>query len=267
MGSRATFQIGPRPARVDYPLLYGTQVASIMSDIPVQFPKLLLLPGMDGTSGLFGRFVDALPAEFDATTVRYPGDRAQSLADLVPLVLSECPASAPFVLLAESYSTPLAIQIAASRAPNLIGLVLCAGFALSPVQGWKRIALQVLAPALFRIGLPKTVAERWLVGPGAPPPLVEEVRSAVKSVKPEVLVARIRETLECDVRAELAQVHVPILYIMAKNDRLVGASCAAEIRRIDPSVGLAEIEGPHLLLQREPQKSAEIVVSFVRRLA
>jgi hypothetical protein len=39
-----------------------------------------------------------------------------------------------------------------------------------------------------------------------------------------------------------------------------------ELRRMNPAMEVAVIDGPHLLLQREPEKAAELVVEFVERV-
>jgi pimeloyl-[acyl-carrier protein] methyl ester esterase len=93
---------------------------------------------MDGTGELFSEFAAALPREFETATARYPTERCLSNSELEGFVRAVCPTSGSFVLLAESYSTPLAIKYAVSNPENLEGLVLCAGFATSPVQGWRR---------------------------------------------------------------------------------------------------------------------------------
>lgn len=228
--------------------------------------RLVLLPGMDGTGDLFGDFVAALPSSVEAETVRYPAGDCLSYAELEPLVRAALPVSEPFLLVAESFSTPLAIRCAASSPKNLKGLVLCAGFATSPVRGWRRWVYALLAPILFRIKLSKTAARLFLVGKGAPDTLVAAVMAAVSSVQPKVLSGRLSEVLDCDVRGELRRVVVPILYIRAKQDRLVPASHLDEVRQIEPKVVEAAIDGPHLLFQSKPQKTAEIVVEFVRQL-
>ncbi len=69
--------------------------------------KLVLLPGMDGTGELFAEFVAALAGEFETETVRYPTERCLSYAELENFVRAACPISGPFLLLAESFSTPL----------------------------------------------------------------------------------------------------------------------------------------------------------------
>jgi pimeloyl-[acyl-carrier protein] methyl ester esterase len=167
---------------------------------------------------------------------------------------------------AESFSTPLAIRCAASRPTNLKGLVLCAGFATSPVRGWRRIVCSLLAPILFRFKLSETLARAFLVGKYAPDALVAAVRATVSSVEPKVLAGRLSDVLGCDVRAELGQVAVPLLYIRAKNDHLVGIASLDEIRRIRPETDVAVVDGPHLLFQREPRRSSEVVMEFVSAL-
>jgi pimeloyl-ACP methyl ester carboxylesterase len=66
--------------------------------------------------------------------------------------------------------------------------------------------------------------------------------------------------------ADLSRVAVPILYLQAKQDRLVGASSLEDIRRIKPHVKVETIDGPHLLIQREPRLTAELVARFVDNL-
>jgi hypothetical protein len=72
--------------------------------------KLVLLPGMDGTGELFSEFAAALAGEFEIATVRYPTEQSLSYSELEGFVRAACPTSEPFVLLAESYSTPAAIN-------------------------------------------------------------------------------------------------------------------------------------------------------------
>jgi len=229
--------------------------------------KLVLLPGLDGTGELFSEFVAALAGELETKTVRYPTEQCLSYAELEDFVRAACPISGPFMLLAESFSTPLAIKYAASNPVNLEGLVLCAGFATSPVRGWRRVLGSLFAPLVFRIPMPKLAAKLWLIGPDASPSLLAAVRSAVSSVQSKVLAARLRAVLGCDVRAELCRVAVPILYIQAQQDRLVSASCLEELQRIKPQMAVTVLEGPHLLLQREPRRAAEVVAAFAQHPA
>jgi pimeloyl-ACP methyl ester carboxylesterase len=227
--------------------------------------KLVMLPGMDGTGELFADFVEALPDKFDAAVVRYPNNVCLSYTELMTFVQSAAPHSKPFVLIAESFSTPLAIQYAATNPPNLKALIICAGFVTTPLQGWRRFLASLFAPLMFQVAPPK-FAVRLLVGPNAPSMLVAEVRTTVSSIEPKVLLGRLRAVLACDARGELREVAAPILYIRAEQDRLVPASCLDDIRRIKPQIEAITIAGPHLLFQREPEQTAEIVSRFVQQL-
>lgn len=93
---------------------------------------LVLLPGMDGTGGLFSEFLEALGPGLHPIVVPYPPDQPLDYSQLESIVRSRLPSDQPFVLLAESFSGPIAISIAASAPRGLLGLVLCCSFARSP---------------------------------------------------------------------------------------------------------------------------------------
>ena len=234
----------------------------------VQSPvtKLVLLPGMDGTGELFKSFVETLPGGLQAVIVRYPTVECLPYRDLMPLVCSAAPTSEPFVLLAESFSTPLAIRYAATHPVNLKGLILCAGFASSPVQGWRRFLCSLLTPVLFRFAAPKFVLRHFLIGADAPPSLLAEVKAAITRVTIEVLTVRLGEVLDCDVFEELGRVEVPILYLRAKRDRLIADRCSMEIQRIQALTVVEMIDGPHLILQREPTEATLRISKFIQEL-
>ena len=228
--------------------------------------RLVLLPGMHGTGELFDEFMRMMPEPKHIEAPYYPADAIPSYDQLQAMVEFIAPASEDFVLLAESFSTPLAIQYAATNPPNLRGLILCAGFATSPLRGCRRSFVSLIANLAFRLPLPRIAVSRFLVGPDAPESLHRAVRAAVCSVRPAVLAARLRQVLDVDVRSALRNISVPILYIQAQEDRLVGRSCLELIEGIRPQVEVAPIRGPHLILQREPQRCADIVARFMDRL-
>jgi pimeloyl-[acyl-carrier protein] methyl ester esterase len=229
--------------------------------------RLVLLPGMDGTGDLFADFVKALPAGFETDAVRYPTNDYKPYFELMEYILTAVPSSEPFVLIAESFSTPLAVQFAAMNPSNLKGLVICAGFVTSPAHGLLRFFGSLFAPLLFRVPFSQASMQLLLVGPGASSSLQSAVHGAISSVRRKVLSARLQAVLVCDTRNELKEVTVPILYIQAEHDHLVPPSSLEEILRIQPRTILATIAGPHLILQREPQKAAEIIAGFTHQLA
>jgi pimeloyl-ACP methyl ester carboxylesterase len=228
--------------------------------------KLILLPGMDGTGKLFEDFSKLLSTTYEIEVVQYPSNECRSYSELECFVQSAIPVSTPFVIVAESFSSPLAVLCAARRPSNLKGLVICAGFVCSPVGGWCRYMFLHLTPILFSRRLPDLAVGLFLTGRNASPALLAAVRSTISSVKLEVLADRLRTILECDVRAELVKIDIPILYLRAKQDRLIRPVCLQEIQRIRPQVMVKEIQGPHLLLQREPERAVEALKAFMQQI-
>jgi pimeloyl-[acyl-carrier protein] methyl ester esterase len=228
---------------------------------------LVLLPGLDGTGDLFANFVSALPPSLDPEIVRYQAKRFLSYPELFPFVVEALPKIRPFVLLAESFSVPLAVKLAATSPSNLIGLVICAGFIKSPVTSWLRDMKAFVRPFFFRVPLPRFALEYFLIGAKPPRELEDAVRRTLRSVSPDVIALRVRAVLECDATEEFARVRVPTLYLQADHDRLVRKSCFEEIRRLKPDTILASIPAPHFVLQREPRKAADLIMRFVESLA
>lgn len=234
--------------------------------MPASAPTIVLLPGFDGTGDLFQDFVASLPDDFASHIVRYPTSEDLSYAALLALVRAAVLPSHPIVLVAESFSVPIAIIYAADNPSNLKALILCAGFARSPVCGIQRSILRWIGPVLFRIAPPRLMIRMLLVGRGASDSLLSRVRKAVLSVHRHVLVGRLNSVLDCDVRGDVAKNRVPMLYLRADRDRVIAASCGQEIANLNPLCTIAEINGPHLLLQRNPIESANAILSFIRKL-
>ena len=222
---------------------------------------------MYGTGNLFADFVKALPNTFSAQVVEYPNDISLSYPELLDLVRFCVPTSEPFVIVAESFSTPLAIQFAATNPPNLKGVVLSAGFATSPVRGLLRFLAPFLAPILSHFPVNEFGASIVLYGSTAPKELITRVREAIVSVKPQVLMDRVRAVVACNVLGELREIRVPILCMQARQDGLVDSVCLEEIRRVKPEIEVVVLDASHMLLQGVPRETAEIVANFVRRLS
>jgi len=228
--------------------------------------KLVLLPGMDGSGELFRGLEAVLPEGLETETLWYPADRYMNYGELAGTLRGAIPVDEPFVLVAESYGSPLAVLIASMEPPNLKGIVLCAGFATSPLRGWRRTLVWDLAPLLSHVTLPGLVARYMLVGKEAPRALVELVTGTISWLTPKVWSSRVREMLNVDVRAELARVKVPVLYLQPTKDKLVDSACLGEMQAVKQG-RTAMIDSPHLLLQCEAKLATDVIAGFVQELA
>ena len=228
---------------------------------------LVLLPGLDGTGTLFADLISELPPTLSVHIAKYPTQRFLSYPELIPCVHEAVPKGTPFVLVAESFSTPLAARFAAARPPNLAGLVMCAGFITNPVRGWSLLTKLLARSLFFRLAPPDLVLEHFLIGASPPDDLAASVLQALRLVSPGVLARRVRAVLECDAREDLARTEVPLLYIQAEDDRLLPAKCFGEVQRARQDAVLVSVPAPHLVFQREPRKAAEVILRFVHQLA
>jgi len=180
-------------------------------------------------------------------------------------VSAAVPQSERFVI-AESFSTPLAAWYAATNPQNLVAVIICAGFVRSPVRRWSGTVKALARPWLFRLKPPRTIVEYFLLGQNAPPDLLQKLRRALHRVSPDVLSGRVLEVLDCDARDDLGRTTVPLLYLEATYDRLLSPSCKEEFSHLRQDILFKSIPAPHLLLQREPQKAATVMMAFISSL-
>ena len=227
--------------------------------------KLVLLPGMDGTGILFEPLIRALPNGISPVVRSYPGDVPLSYEELLPFVQSALPTSEAFILLAESFSGPLALRIAATNPPRLKGVILCASFISNPTRfpKWLR---RMIRPFVFG-RWPAWLGTRALLAGYSKPAVFELVQRAHKFVTPGVLSARARDILAVDAADALSTCRVPILYLAGSRDFIVPKRNHGRIKRIHPAVKVIILRAPHLVLQNAPEAAAKIIAEFAVKVA
>jgi pimeloyl-ACP methyl ester carboxylesterase len=226
--------------------------------------RLVLLPGMDGTGSLFSDFIAALEPGFELTVARYPADKVLDYIELEGIARTFLPKNSPYILLAESFSGPIGISIAASSPPGLVGLVLSCSFSRNPrpVLG----AFRWLLDLLPETRIPTTVLSALLLGRHSTDHLRSQLSQALDGLSKGVLKARLMAVFEVDISARLAHIKIPILYLQASEDRLVPRSAAVHISRLAPQIRVVALCAPHLLLQTVPSAAAAVVSQFSREI-
>ncbi len=218
---------------------------------------------MDGTGELLAPFVRALPRGWKGTAVAYPPHRLLGYGDLRPIVDAAVPRSGPYVLVAESFSGPLAILHAADRPRRLRALVLSATFASNPLPPAVRGVGVLARPALFRIRVTETFFRHVLAGRDATPELVALAMSVAARLDPAVMAFRLREVLGVDVEDALPRIEVPVLYLRASRDRIVGKRAMNRIAAKVADFRSVTLDAHHLLLQTRPAEAAREVVRLL----
>lgn len=216
----------------------------------------MILPGLDGSGELLEEFAASLAPEFSPRIVSYPPSGRLAYPELTELALAHVPDDRPFILIAESFSGPVGIQLAALRPAGLAGLVLCATFAAAP-RAWAQPLRPVLA---LPIPIPPaSLLMPLMMGRWSTPRWRHRLQTAISGVSGKVLRHRLAEVLRVDVRPQLSRIECPVLYLQASGDRLVPDSCWRAIGARLPAARLAMLEGPHFLLQHQPVLAAEAI--------
>ncbi len=216
---------------------------------------------MDGTGLLFKPLVDILGIKADVRVISYPTHEKLSYVELTELVTKQLP-DEDYFLVAESFSGPIAYQIAKKYPKNLKVVVFIATFLTSPNR---LLTLLTKLPMglLFKIPIPAFLIKRYFLGRGVDSDTIELFRKSIKSVSSRVLSFRLNEMKK--LKTESATLLIPCVYIQAKNDKLVSENHVNEFKKISPQVKVVVIESPHFVAQVSPKRCSEVILEFAQK--
>lgn len=225
--------------------------------------RAIVLPGLDGTGVLLDDFAVSLRRYLDVTVVAYPRAEPMGYAELCDWVRAQLPDD-DFVLVAESFSGPIAIELASKSPPGLKGLTLCASFARVdlPAKAW----LSGMASIIPAHAIPTGWLSVLTWGPWRTRERTEALRQALALVAPAVLRRRAREALSVDM-AHGQPLDIPMLYLLATRDRLINLSAASVLASRFAKFQARAFDAPHFLLQVRPEECASAIDAFSRELA
>lgn len=225
---------------------------------------LILLPGLDGTGQLFAPLIERLSSDFAATVVRYPRDESLSYEQLKPYVQQAIPKREPFVFVAESFSGPLAIELAATQPERLQALILCASFVSNPAPALLQWIQSFNHPFWFRYRLPHSFVRYAAAMWDCEPSVIDSLIAHTSTVRPAVLAYRFAQVMQVDVRSQLQRCAVPLLYLRATRDLFVQRHNWEEIVRLKPDASYAEIDASHFVLQHKPTEAMAAIRAFLK---
>jgi pimeloyl-ACP methyl ester carboxylesterase len=234
-------------------------VMPISANAPEATP-IILLPGMDGTGEFLTALANQLSADRTVQLLTYPLDRPLGYAQLVAYVLERAP-KGPFVILGESYSGPIAIEIAATD-PRVVGLVLASSFVRHP---WPA-QFAMLTRLLDLRWVPTSIIVTALAGSTATPKLRARLRRTLARLPRETVRARACEVLRVDRREQLREIKCPTLCLHGRLDCLVGRKCVDEIVAAQPRCQVHWFDASHMLLATHTEASAKAINHFCDHL-
>jgi len=225
-------------------------------------PLFVLLPGFDGSGQLFGPLLAQARLPFEPHVVALPADVPRGYDELLAWLEPRLPTE-PFGLLAESFSGPLAIRLAARNPERVTHLVLAATFLRSPLRPWLAPFAALARPSLFARPPPAFAVRALLAGTDAPPSLVDAIRGPMADLPAEVAGARARAALAAEEADTFARLTTPTLWIRAGRDHLLRVGHAADALAARSDLQFVSIDGPHTILQRRPVECLKEIGRFL----
>lgn len=225
---------------------------------------LVLLPGLNGTAGLFNPLLSVATNEYELVVISYPTHQVKSYEELTQYVLEEIASiKGRFVLVGESFSGPIAILLSTKSINGLIGTILVATFVSAPY-----FTLAKYLPWTLIFKLAKIMYwVRIKLGNAKKVSILKAASIELQKINPAVLAARTRAALRVDVSKELQQSMVPMVYFCAKYDVIVPKWNLNRILKIKPSIKVVTFNTNHFLLQSVPQQAWEAIHKFVKVIA
>jgi pimeloyl-ACP methyl ester carboxylesterase len=220
-------------------------------------PCLLMLPGLDGSGRLFDPLLQALGPQWPTLVMSYPPNASGGYIELQGWLEAQLPPQTPLFILAESFSGPLAVELAAQRPQQVRGVMLCCTFASNPRPGlrwaggflpWLPVATRPSWPVL-----------RLLMGRYGTAGARRQMVDVVSGLPADLVRARLAAVLTVDVRAMLARVTQPVWLLQASDDALVPPAAIQVLSGGLPTSRLTTLQGPHALLQACPEAAAVVL--------
>jgi pimeloyl-ACP methyl ester carboxylesterase len=223
--------------------------------------KICILPGLDGTGLLLTEVEAVLARENAVSLIRYPTDiyRYDSLLKWVEDAVPD----EDFIVVAESFSGPLAIMLASQKPRGLRGVVFVATFARSPIRlpsKFARIARVLPVRSTFLTWL----VQPLLMGQWSSKAFSQQFRRALRLVPAKTIAGRLEEVLKVDVREHLQKLPSPFIYLQATRDRLIPSKISRDFDFAPDTI--FKINGPHFLLQSKADTAAACISTFIAHL-
>lgn len=221
--------------------------------------RLVLLPGLNGSSALFNPLLDAL-APLDCQPLSLPEQGPQDY-DSLAKALSTRLGAAPFILLGESFSGPIAYRLALRRPMGLRGVIFAASFLTCPNTALALLRHLPISPVFAS---QPSLLRALCLGRTAKDEVVRCVQTEVRQLDQTLMRARLATLASLKAPQEL--LGLPCLHLWPQQDRLVAPRAARQLANTCSDLRQLPLEGPHFILQTQPQRCAQAIRSFMQEV-
>lgn len=215
---------------------------------------------MDGTGKLFSALLSYLDRDA-VKIISLPGSGPQNYERLKEYVKTELP-SGEFILVAESFSGPIAVSLANEGYKGLKALVLVATFLSPPNKLFLRLAQMMPIKVLMRLPLSAVFLRTFMLGRDVSNSEISIFRDVVDEVPDNILKQRLQAMCSLSMPRESSS--ISSVYIRPILDRLVPSRKILEISRCLKGLEEKTVNGPHFILQANPHECAVIINYMVQ---
>lgn len=180
--------------------------------------RIVLLSGLDGTGILFQPLIELLPSDIDPLIISYPNNKKMNYDDLTDYVINQLPEE-EFVLIGESFSGPIAYQIALRNPENLKSVIFVASFLSNPRSIILKLCNFLPMSLLLSLPIPEIIIRSFLLGKNINEQLISLFKQSLKKVPTSILSYRLREIASLHKKHE--HLSVRAVHIQATNDKLI----------------------------------------------
>lgn len=218
---------------------------------------------MDGTGDLFKWFEDAVSNTIATKHITYPADPALDYPALAAHVLHQLPQDDDYLLVAESFSGPIALQIAAQHPAHLKGIVLAATFLHQPLGLIGHILEPLLTCSwLYRWQFPPALTWCLCNSANRHPEVAAALSATLRDLPPTLIAHRVQSALNVDCREHFRTCPQPVLILDAAKDHLLADRQARLMQSLSPDASVVTIDAPHLILQCAPAAAAQAILNW-----
>ncbi|MDO3388228.1 alpha/beta hydrolase [Gilvimarinus sp. SDUM040013] len=222
--------------------------------------RLVLLPGMDGTGDLFAPLLAELPQKYCTEVVSLNSLSAESYDGQVRLLVEKLWNNEPKVLVAESYSGPLALQLC-QQLPNCVTAVIFIASFTGPPSPYSKHSHKIPL-GLMSSGPVSRVVLNYL---GFDRKATQDQLSRVFQSVEKTGMPKMRQRLRNISRLTNlnVSVNVPALYIRPKNDRFVSLDTVRQVATTFSSTEVVELQRGHFIGQHSAKECAGQIDRFL----
>ncbi|MCL4679014.1 MAG: alpha/beta hydrolase [Alphaproteobacteria bacterium] len=229
-----------------------------------QPPLIVLLPGLDGTGRLFEpllAYIGDLPQHQVISYKNIP----QNLNDLAGDVEARLDKNRPVLLVAESFSSLVALRLLERGNLQLAGILFFAGFARAPCPLLINVARFAPSFLIKFFASNRLLAKLFFLTNKMPLDVFDLYVDVVRGIPADVFKIRL-QILHQAKKPPSFKTRVPFGLLRVKNDLLVSKRATDELSALCDDLFLREADGTHFFIQTRPEQSAGIIREFLQKI-